>query len=169
MPTDSYSPLTKPGDFTENEVPTRQTKRPFGFEEDPVTDPGIAFDEAAPYGRGSAGKPLDQHGAEWDVVTSEGHGFNDSDGPAQMKLVGDPPLYKDDWGPWRERDLDTFFQRHVEIEKARAQHTDALEAVLARHRLRNLNQWDRVCFTYYRHHGPTDARFVRLTQRFDPL
>lgn len=152
----------------ELETPTSEGHTPFDLFEETDTDPSI--EEVAPFGRSASGLPLDQAGQEWDVVTAEGHGFNDSDGPASMRVaVEGKPTFKADWGPLTDRDVTHFFETQTALEAARAQGDAVFDLALNSFRLRNANQWERVRFTFYRQFAATDERFAALATTFAAL
>ena len=166
----STGSTTLPGTLgdEDDETPTSGGFTPFDAFDDTDTDPSL--EEVAPFGRSASGLPLDPAGQEWDVVTAEGHGFNDSDGPAQMKAqVDGQPAFKADWGPLVDKDVTHFFECQVALEAARAQGEAMFEVALTSFRLRNENQWQRVRFTFYRHFAANDARFAELTPVFGAL
>jgi hypothetical protein len=152
----------------DDETPTSAGFTPFDAFDDTATDPG--FEGGAPFGRSPSGLPLDSAGQEWDVVTLEGHGFNDSDGPTNMKSsVDGQPVFKADWGPLVDKDVTHFFECQAALEAARAQGEAMFEVALTSFRLRNDNQWQRVRCTFYRHFAASDARFAELTPVFGAL
>ena len=137
----------------EDETPTSEGFTPFDAIEEVDTDPSI--EEIALFGRSTSGLPLDAAGQEWDLVTPDGHGFNDSDGPEQMAS-------KADWGPLVDRDVNHFFECHVALESAKKQGEGVFELALTSFRIRNANQWERVRLTFFRHFGASDERFSAL-------
>lgn len=149
-----------------DETPTSEGFIPFDGLDTVDTDPSLQ--EFAPHGRGPSGLPLDQDGEECDVVTTEGFGFNDSDGPAQMRAANGS--FKDDWGPWgTERDLTHFFEVCEALETAKEKGDAVFDVAITSYRLRNMNQWQRVRFTYFRHFRNNDARFEASAAEFQPL
>lgn len=150
------------------ETPTSEGYTPFDLFEDTDTDPSL--EELAPFGRSASGLALDPAGQEWDLVTPDGHGFNDSDGAASMQLmVEGKPVFKADWGPLADKDVTHFFACQVALDTARAQGDAVFELALTSFRLRNRNHWERVRYTFYRHFAATDARFAPLAPVFASL
>ena len=149
-----------------DETPTTEGYVPFDGLDNVDTDPSML--EWAPHGRSASGLPLDGDGQECDMVTSDGFGFNDSDGPAQMRTP--KGTFKDDWGPWgSERELNHFFEVGAALETAKQKGEAVFDVALTSYRLRNLNQWQRVRFTFFRHFRASDARFEAMATEFQPL
>ncbi len=163
MSTTPHAPETLGDD--EDETPTSGGFTPFDMFDNTDTDPSL--EEVAPFGRSASGLPLDPAGLEWDVVTADGNGFNDSDGPAQM--FGADRTFKPDWGPLLDRDVKHFFECQAALDAARAQGDAMFDVALNSFRIRNDNQWQRVRYTFFRQFSASDARFEAMTPVFGSL
>ena len=163
----STTPTTVPATLgtEEAETPTSGGFVPFDQFDNTDTDPSL--EEIAPFGRSASGLPLDASGQEWDVVTADGHGFNDSDGPAQMRAADQS--FKPDWGPLVDRDVTHFFECQTALDAAHAQGDAVFDVALNSFRLRNENQWQRVRYTFYRQFAASDERFAPMAPAFSAL
>jgi len=132
-----------------------------GDDEAGADDLGDDSDDLEPepkHKKGPKGKPLDRFGVEWDYVSHEGMGFNDSDDEDALTFEKNGKTYfKPDWGRLGAGNYVRYWKVHFALEEAgqEEQNDDnpAYAAALKKYGFRNRNHWKRVEMTYLRHYA----------------
>jgi hypothetical protein len=107
-----------------------------------------------------ASRPVDSDGVEWDWVTNEGIGFNDTDGEEEMSFQRNGKTYfKPDFGDWDTSDWVGYWTKHFALEAAQGESEEAFDAAIAEAGLRNRKHLERVRTTFMKHYG-SDPEFT---------